>query len=103
MTLDDLMNQAAAACLDEREGHLVIFTQGANGYVCRNAEQIDEKHALFRGTYRDCQIWIERLGIAAALHCILDHTKEVPELAAGRLTPADLLAWMSHSPSHLPR
>ena len=103
MTLDDLMNQAAAQCLDERENHLVIFTQGANGYVCKNAEMIDEKHALFRGTYRECQIWIERRGIAAALQYILEHLREVPELAGRQLTPADLLACMSHVQLHLPK
>jgi len=66
MTLESMMNRAAAACLDERERHLVIFTEGANGYVCRNEGLTDESQALYHGTYLDCQIWIERRGIAAA-------------------------------------
>ena len=98
MTLESLLDQAAAACIDEREGHLVMFTQGANGYVCRNEGLTDESQALYHGSYRDCQIWIERRGIAAALRCILLHCNEVPELADRLLSPADLLARLSHLP-----
>jgi hypothetical protein len=96
MTLESMMNRAAAACLDERERHLVIFTEGANGYVCRNEGLTDESQALYHGTYLDCQIWIERRGIAAALRCILQHIHEVPEFAADNLSAADLLDRLSH-------
>lgn len=98
MTLESLMNQAAAECVDERERYLVIFTEGANGYVCRNEGLTDESQALYRATYRDCQIWIERRGIAAALRCISLHLPEVPELAGKHLTPADLIPCLSRLP-----
>jgi hypothetical protein len=105
MNLESLLDHAAADCVDERERYLVIFTYGSNGYVCRNEGLTDESQALFHGTYRDCQVWIERRGIAAALRCILQHLPEVPELADHRLTPADLLDLLSHLPnlSHLPK
>ena len=96
MTLESLMNQAATECIDERERHLVMFTQGANGYVCRNEGLTDESQALYHGSYRDCQIWIELRGIAAALRCISRHFNEVPELVDQHLTPADLIARLSH-------
>ena len=98
MTLESLMNRAAADCIDERERYLVIFTEGANGYVCKNEGLTDEKRALFRGTYRDCQVWIERRGIAAALRCIMKYLHDVPELREQHLTPADLLTRLSHLP-----
>jgi hypothetical protein len=96
MTLESLLDQAAAKCIDEREQHLVMFTQGANGYVCRNEGLTDESQALYHGSYRDCQIWIERRGIAAALQCILRHFNDVPGLAEQHLEPADLLARLSY-------
>lgn len=98
MTLESLLDQAAAECIDERERHLVIFTQGANGYVCRNEGGTDESQALYRGTYLDCQVWIERRGFAAALRCILRHLQDVPELAGRHLAAADLLALLSYLP-----
>jgi hypothetical protein len=98
MTLESLLDQAAAECIDERERHLVMFTLGANGYVCRNEGLTDESQALYHGSYRDCQIWIERRGIAAALRCILRHINDVPELTEQQLEPADLLARLSCLP-----
>jgi len=96
MMLESLLDQAAAECIDERERHLVMFTQGANGYVCRNEGLTNEDQALYHGTYRECQIWVERRGIAAALRCILRHFNDVPELAEQQIEPADLLARLSH-------
>ncbi len=96
MTLDSLMAAAAAECVDERERYLIMFTQGTNGYVCRNEGLTDESHALYHGTYRDCQIRIERRGITAALRCILQHIHEVPEFAVDSLSAADLLYRLSH-------
>ena len=86
MTLDVLMNEAAQVCIDEREAHLVIFTEGLNGYVCPNEGLTSESRALFKGTYLDCQIWIERRGIIAALRYVMEHRKEVPEFADPSLT-----------------
>jgi hypothetical protein len=96
MTLDTLMTAAAAECIDERERYLVIFTEGANGYVCKNEGLTDESRALYKGTYRDCQVWIERRGIAAALHHISQHLQEVPELTDSHLTPVRILKQLSH-------
>lgn len=98
MTLESLLDQAAAECIDEREGYLVIFTQGANGYVCKNEGLTDESQALFRGSYRDCQIWIERRGIAAAFRCILRHFNELPESSEPGLIPLELLTRLSCLP-----
>jgi hypothetical protein len=86
MTLDGLMKLAAEQCIDEREAHLVIFTEGFNGYVCPNEGLTVESRAVYRGTYRDCQIWVERQGLSAALQCMLHHWHEVPELAAREMT-----------------
>jgi hypothetical protein len=80
VTLDELLDRAASQCIDERESYLAIFTIGINGYVCRNEGSIREKYALFHGTFRECQIWIERRGIAVALDYILSHKSEVAEL-----------------------
>ena len=91
MTFESLMTRAAAECVDERERYLIMFTQGSNGYVCRNEGVTDESHALYHGTYRDCQIWIERRGIVAALGYVSQHLPDVPELD-GPLLPADFLA-----------
>ena len=98
MTLESLLDQAAAECIDERERHLIIFTQGANGYVCRNEGPIDESRALYHGTYRDCQVWIERRGFAAALRCVLRRLEDIPELADRHLAIPDLLALLSDLP-----
>jgi len=97
MTFDSLMAAAAAESVDERERYLIMFTHGANGYVCRNEGLTDESHALYHGTYRDCQVWIERRGVAAALACVSQHLPDVPELD-GQLLPADLLARLSQLP-----
>lgn len=94
-TLDKLVTLAAAECIDERERYLVIFTHGVNGYVCRNAGTTDESQALYKGLYHDCQIWIERRGIAAALRYIVEHSREVPGLAGRALTLDELLARIS--------
>ena len=98
LTLDNVVTRAAAECIDERERYLVIFTHGVSGYVCRNAEATDESQALYKGLYRDCQIWIERRGIAAALRYVLKHLKDVPEMNGGQLTLDELLARISQIP-----
>jgi len=85
MTLDELMNGAALECIDEREAHVIIFTQGAIGYVCPNTLDTTESKALFRGEYRSCQVWIERRGVSAALNYIGDHLNEVPDSVASQL------------------
>jgi hypothetical protein len=95
MTLSTLMSRAAEECVDEREQYLIIFTHGSNGYVCRNEGVTGVSKALYHGSYRDCQVWVERRGIAAALREILDHLSEVPELADASLTPAELLGHLS--------
>ena len=91
MTLDALMTRAAAESIDERERYLIMFTQGSNGYVCRNEGATDESRALYKGLYQDCQIWIERRGIVAALRYLSEHQREVPELNGQQLTPAEFL------------
>jgi hypothetical protein len=101
MTLESLMNRAAAACLDEREQHLAIFTEGANGYVCRNEGLTDESQALFHGTYRDCQVWIERRGIAAALRYVSEHMTEVPNLADEPCTLPELIERIANISNNL--
>lgn len=98
MTLDGLMSQAALECIDTRERHLAIFTVGLNGYVCRNEGAMDESRALFKGTYRDCQAWIERQGISAALSYVIEHMNEVPELTASGMTSREILALLSTPP-----
>lgn len=98
MKLDRLMNRAALECLDERERYLAIYTVGLNGYVCKNEGAVDESRALFKGIYRDCQVWIERRGIAAALKYVIEHMHEVPELSAQGLTSIEVLTPLSHPP-----
>jgi hypothetical protein len=98
MTLDALMTRAAGECIDERERYLIMFTQGANGYVCRNEGLTDESQALYHGTYRDCQIWIERRGIAAAFRKVAQSLLEMPDLADPALSPADLIEQFSRLP-----
>lgn len=91
MTIDELMDSAARECIDTREAHVIMFTEGLNGYVCPNEGVLAESRAVFKGTYRDCQIWVERRGISAALQYVIAHRAEVPELAAGGLTVAECL------------
>ena len=98
MTLDELMNEAAQVCIDEREAHLVIFTEGLNGYVCRNEGAVKESHALFRGTYRDCQIWVERRGVMAALRYALERRNEVAELGGLHPDGTGVLALLAGLP-----
>ena len=95
MTLSTLMTRAAAECVDERERYLIMFTQGANGYVCKNEGLTDESQALYHGTYRDCQIWIERRGITVALREVLENLADVPELAGGGLALEEVLERLS--------
>ena len=95
MTLDGLMNGAAAECIDERERHLAIFSVGSNAYVCKNEAAMDESRALFKGTYRDCQVWIEREGISAALRYVIEHMSEVPQLMVRGMTSTETLALLS--------
>jgi len=91
MTIDELMNLASAASIDEREAYLILFTEGLNGYVCRNEGAALESHALFRGSYRDCQIWVERRGVAAALLVLKGRISEVPGPPQGEFTVESLL------------
>ena len=91
LTLKELLDHAASECIDKRESYLVIFTVDVFGYVCRNESSTDESRAVFHGTYRECQIWIERRGIAAALVYVLAHIAEVPELSNGELSAYHLL------------
>lgn len=97
LTLKELLDFAASECIDKRESYLVIFTVGIYGYVCRNEGLTDESRALFRGTYRECQIWIERRGIAAALDYVKDHIGEVPQLSHKDLSAYNLLEIVSQA------
>ena len=94
-TLEELIDQAALECTEERERYLAIFTIGVEGYVCRNESSTDESRALFKGHYRDCQVWIERKGLAAALHYLVEHSNEVPELGGRELTARETLAYLA--------
>jgi hypothetical protein len=98
MTLDGLMSQAALECIDTRERHLAIYTVGLNGYVCRNDAAMVESRALFKGVYRDCQAWIERQGISAALKYVIEHMNEVPELTVRGMTSSEILGLLSLPP-----
>ena len=97
LTLKELLDGAASECIDKRESYLVIFTVGVYGYVCRNEGSTEESRALFHGTYRECQIWIERRGIAAALDYVLTHLEEVPELSHRNLFAHHLLEIVSQA------
>lgn len=94
MTIDELMYKASEACIDEREAHLIIFTEGLNGYVCQNEGAATESRALYRGTYRDCQVWVERRGIAAALRVVRARMGEVAGLTAEQPGGKALLEWL---------
>ena len=98
MTLDELMSRAALECIDTRERHLAIYTVGINGYVCKNEAAIDESRALFKGVYRECQAWIERQGISAALKYVVEHMHEVPALTVRGISSSDLLGLLSRPP-----
>jgi hypothetical protein len=98
MTLDGLMSRAALECIDTRERYLAIYTVGLNGYVCRNEAATDERRALFKGIYRDCQAWIERQGISAALKYVIEHMNEVPVLTVRGMTSNEILGLLSHPP-----
>ena len=93
------MDSAARECIDTREAHVIMFTEGLNGYVCPNEGVLAESRAVFKGTYRDCQVWVERRGIAAALRFVLEHRAEVPELSGGGLTAAECLEMISRLPA----
>ncbi len=98
MTLDGLMSGAALECIDARERHLAVYTVGLNGYVCKNEASMDESRALFKGIYRDCQAWIERQGISAALKYVIEHMNEVPALAVPGMTIDEILTLLAHPP-----
>jgi hypothetical protein len=98
MTLDGLMSRAALECIDTRERHLAIYTVGMNGYVCRNESATDESRALFKGVYRDCQAWIERQGISAALKYVVEHMNEVPALTVRGISSSEILGLLSRPP-----
>lgn len=95
MTIEELMNDAAQKCIDTREAYLVMFTEGFNGYVCRNEASTDESRAIFKGTYRECQVWIERRGLAAALRHVIEHRAETQGLSEGDLGGVELLEVLS--------
>jgi hypothetical protein len=90
LTLDQLLNGASEASIDERERYVVMFTTGMNGYVCRNEGIIEESRSLYRGTYRSCQIWIERRGVFAAMQYLQEHISQVSELSAQKLSVPSL-------------
>jgi len=85
------MDEASETCIDERESYVIMFTEGLNGYVCRNEGAVSERRALFRGTYRDCQIWVERRGIAAALRVVSRSLNTVAELGETQTAGQNLL------------
>lgn len=93
-TIQEVLDRAALECTEERERYLAIFTIGTDGYVCRNEAATDESRALFKGHYLDCQVWIERRGIAAALRYLTEHIKEVPELADRDAAAREILAFL---------
>jgi len=97
LTLKELLDRAASECIDKRESFLVIFTIDVFGYVCLNESSTDESRAVFHGTYRECQIWIERRGIATALDYVLAHIAEVPELSDRELSAHYLLEIVSQA------
>jgi len=101
MTREELINGAAQVCIDEREAHLIMFTEGIFGYVCPNEGIITENRAIFKGTYRECQIWVEQRGLSAALRFILERQHLVPELSDCRLTLDQCLADFSRTPRSL--
>ena len=65
--------------------------------MSRNESSTDESRAVFHGTYRECQIWIERRGIAAALEYLQAHMAEVPELSGRELSAHHLLEMISQA------
>lgn len=91
MTIDELMYEASQASIDEREAYLIMFTEGFNGYVCRNDSSAIESRALFKGTYRECQVWVERRGITAALRLVRENVGMVAELGRGKLSWTEML------------
>jgi hypothetical protein len=97
MTLEELMQGAAQESIDTREAHVIMFTEGLNGYVCPNEGVLAESRAVFKGTYRDCQIWVERQGISAALRYVVAHRAE---LSGGELMAADCLELISRLPAN---
>jgi hypothetical protein len=86
MTREELIHGAAQECIDQREALLIMFTEGVNGYVCPNEGIITEDRAIFKGTYRECQIWVERRGISAAILFIQQRQHLVPEFSNRNLT-----------------
>lgn len=98
MTIDELMNEASQACIDEREAYLVMFTEGLNGYVCRNDASAIESRALFKGTYRECQVWVERRGIVAALRVVKERWDAVDELTNEELAGRQVLEQLMRLP-----
>jgi hypothetical protein len=99
MTIEELTDGAAQECIDTREAHVIMFTEGLNGYVCPNEGVLAESRAVFKGTYRHCQIWVERRGISAALRYVIAHRAEVLELSADNLMAAECLELISRLPA----
>ncbi len=97
MSFLELMYKAAQHCIDEREAHLIMFTEGVNGYVCPNEGVTTENRAIFKGTYRECQIWVERRGLSAAIRFILDQQNQVPQISGQAFTLDQCLAEFSRA------
>jgi hypothetical protein len=97
MTFLELMYAAAQQSIDEREAHLIIFTEGINGYVCPNEGLTTENRAIFKGTYRECQIWVERRGLSTAIRYILDQQSQVPQISEHTFTLDQCLAEFSRA------
>ena len=97
MTFLELMYAAAQQSIDEREAHLIMFTEGINGYVCPNEGLTTENRAIFKGTYRECQIWVERRGLSAAIRYILEQQDQVPQLSEQVFTLDQCLAEFSRA------
>jgi hypothetical protein len=97
LTLKELLDRAASECIDKRESYLVVFTVGLHGYVCLNEGATDVSRAIFHGTYRECQIWIERRGVSAALDYVLTHIAEAPELSHQDLSARQFLEIISQA------
>jgi len=91
------MYGAAQQSIDEREAHLIMFTEGVNGYVCLNEGVITENRAIFKGTYRECQIWVERRGLSTAIRYILEQQNQVPQLSEQVFTLDQCLAEFSRA------
>ena len=92
------MCRAALECIATLDRHLAVCTVGMKGYVCRNEASMDKGRALFKGVYRDCQAWIERQEISAALKYVVEHMNEVPALTVRGISSSGILGLLSRPP-----